>query len=1036
MHIAPFGYSSRTLLRSCRAVLLLTLLVLFPVSIFAKVVVFWQPDFPTIASQPLERSVLERALNGMDPVFADMASLQQPATLEGADLLVLPYGSAVPVDAWKSMESYLHGGGNLLVVGGQPLRVPVTLADGKYEALRAQDTYARTLDFRHTYEVPVPKDARFAWKAGYALGTAPRIRAEKFFTIEGHLNGLGYMSDSAGLLVAAPVIVADYAFGPMMGSRVVALGFEPASGYWQSDDGVALIRQSANYARRGTVDLSIETLFSVIRPGEPPVITAHLHSPHREKPRAAATGELKITLNSETGVVDTATLPVMQTGETDLAVPFHKPLPAGFYTVSAVYSEDGEFRAFYQNGFLVQEADAVRAGPVLATHGDFITRDGAPFFPVGSNYFSTESNGWDFSGPRNAWIWDRDFAEMEQHGVSFVRTGVWMPNGRFIENNAGGGANERFLRNLEAFLLCAQRHHIAVNFTFFAFSPRSGTPGREDPTAIPPNPYLDPSAVRMEQAYVRSVVERFKDVPWLSWDLINEPSFSNPRLIFHGNVPNGDPNEVAAWHNWLRIKYDGKLAVLADAWAVPAEQLGSFDAVPLPASVDLNYSRSGNPRQVRAVDYNLFAQDMFSGWVHSMVSMIRGTGSRQLIDVGQDEGGVTDRVLNQFYGGAGVSFTTNHTYWQDDALLWDSVAAKRPGIPNITGETGYQPVWEPDGAWRYDEFTGLGLTERKWVLGFASGSSGVMQWDWDREVDFGMKRSDGSSKVWENKMRDLGEFARKAAPLATALTLPEVAIVLPQSLQLSVNKAFALEAQQNAVRALYGIARSQAYAVGEYQIELLGSPKLILLPSPFGLTDDAWQAITEHVKAGATLLVTGPLDGDAHLHATGRQEAIGIPYNTVPLTIRDQAAHFPWGDEELSFTGNKTTVLSQAQTPNGEVWVEKSLGKGKILFSALPLELSDNLPLLGNAYRYALKTAGVAPVYTTTLTDPGILIAPTVFPAATLYVLTSESSRQQVAWDDVRSGRHFEGTLKSGSAAILLVGTDGKVLAAYNWLAQ
>ena len=260
--------------------------------------------------------------------------------------------------------------------------------------------------------------------------------------------------------------------------------------------------------------------------------------------------------------------------------------------------------------------------------------------------------------------------------------------------------------------------------------------------------------------------------------------------------------------------------------------------------------------------------------------------------------------------------------------------------------------------------------------------------------------------------------------------------MLPQSLQLSSAKAYALEAQQNAVRALYGIARSQAYAVGEYQIELLGSPKLILLPSPFGLTDAAWQVITERVKAGATLLVTGPFDGDAHLHTTGRQDAIGIPYTTVPLTIRDQAAHFPWGDEALSFTGNKTTALSQAQTPDGDVWVERTLGKGRILFTALPVELSDNLELVGKAYRYALKVAGVAPVYTTTLTDPGILIAPTMFPAATLYVLTSESNRQQLAFDDVRSRRHFAGTLESGTAAIVLVGTDGKVLAAYNWPAQ
>src|SRR6202021_3701279 len=92
----------------------------------------------------------------------------------------------------------------------------------------------------------------------------------------------------------------------------------------------------------------------------------------------------------------------------------------------------------------------------------------------------------------------------------------------------------------------------------------------------------------------------------------------------------------------------------------------------------------------------------------------------------------------------------------------------------------------PDGARRYDELTGTGLEERKWALGFAAGSSGAMQWDWDREVDFGIERSDGSAKVWENMMRDLGHFAEQTAPYATGLSLPQVAIILPQSLQLSV----------------------------------------------------------------------------------------------------------------------------------------------------------------------------------------------------------------------------------------------------------
>jgi hypothetical protein len=1009
---------------------------LVSLQLHAKVVVFWEAGFPTEGSQPIDRAHLGRALEGLEPVFANEANLSAQDTLSSADLLVLPYGSAVPVEAWKSIERYLDEGGNLLVIGGQPLRVPVRLVNQQYVAGSPQDTYSRALGFRHTYEVPVAHDAAFHWKSGYSWLPSIEIRARRFFAVEGRLNGLGYMADSTGQLVAAPVIVADHAGGGldnrMLGSRIVALDFDPQPGYWQSADGIALIQKAAEYARQGATEFTIEALFSAIRPGEPPVITVHLRAPRQQKLTPETSGEIRLQLICEKEIVATATIPVTRNGIADMDAPFRQPLPTGFYKVSAVYSEGGHAREFYQNGFLVTDRSALATGSVLGVHGDFLTLDGKPFFPVGTNYFTTEENGWDFSGPRNAWIWDKDFAEMAAHGVSFVRTGVWMPNGKFIEGNTGG-ANERFLRNLEAFLDCAHRHNIAINFTFFAFSPHSGSlPRNQDAAAVPPNPYTDPVSVDAEQAYVRSVVERFKDVPWLSWDLINEPSFSNPRQAFHGNYPNGDSTEIAAWHKWLSQKY-GNLSALGDAWRMPTTELTSLDAIPLPSIGDLRYERYRDPNQVRALDYNLFAQDMFSAWVKSMVSLIRSSGSNQLINVGQDEGGVTDRVLNQFYGGAGVSFTTDHTYWQDDALLWDSVAAKRPGVPNITGETGYQPVWATDGSWRYDEFTGLGLTERKWALGFAGGASGAMQWDWAREVDFGMQRSDGSAKVWENMMRDLGQFARQAAPFADSLIEPEVAILLPQSYQLSVSNALGVEAQQTAVRALYNYAHSQAYAVGEYQSQLLGSPKLILLPSPFGLTDAAWQAIEQRVQDGAVLLVTGPFGDDAHFHATDRQDSAGLPYINGPLTVRDNLFHFPGGDETLEYSGMKTTVLSRAILPNGEDWVEKPVGKGRILFSALPLELNGNLQAVADVYRYALKVAKIAPVYSTTLTDSGILICPTLFPKATLYVLTSESNQSQASFEDLRSGRKFSGTLPSGRAALLLVGTDGKLLATYNW---
>ena len=979
---------------------------LFSTAAVAQIAVFWQPGFPTVASQPVDRATLSATL---DPDFLDLAALQSSGALQKTSLLVLPYGSGVPTDGWKAIAAYLEHGGNLLILGGQPLRVPVTQAGAAFVQGRPQDTYARALNLGHTYEVPVARDAHFAWKLGYAFPSHPRLQADRYFTVEGRLNGLGYMVEGSGRLVAAPVIVMN----TPSGGRIVSLDFQPPAGYWETQDGLALIRETAGYARRGTTNLSVETLFSVLRPNEPPQITVHLRQAH------PAQGEIRLELLSEDKVLGQATLPVDAVESFDQPAPFHQPLPLGFYRIRATYRQEGQFREFYENGFWVAEHDSLDQGQALGVNGDFLTRGGRPFFPVGTNYFTSEENGWDFSGPRNASVWEKDFSEMAAHGVRLVRTGVWMKNAKFIDPTTGG-PNERFQRNLEAFLLCAQHHGISVNFTFFAFSPAAEA-GK--------NPYLDSDALHAQQAYVRAVVKRFARVPWLCWDLINEPSFSNPLQIFKGNIPDGDAAEISAWHGWLRDKYQ-QVSVLAGAWGETPEQLGSFDSIPLPSVAGLTYERHANFQQVRALDYNLFAQDMFSRWVQSMVAVIRQTGSRQLIDIGQDEGGVTNRLLNQFYGRSGVGFTTNHTYWQDDALLWDSVVAKLPGVPNITGETGYQPVWNPDGTWRYDEFTALPLTERKWALGFAGGSSGVLQWDWAREVDFGMLRSDGSAKVWEPMMRRVGEFADSAAPYATGMIKPEIAIILPQSLQLSVLNGVAMEAQQNAVRALYHYARGEAYAVGEYQIASLGSPKLMILPSSFVLNEVAWQAILARVKTGATLLATGPFDEDPHFHPTGRQNAVGLAYLDQPLTLRNHAFHWPGGVAELIFAGNKTTVLSRA---GGQDWQELALGKGKILFAALPIELNQNLAAVGDVYRYAMKAAAISPTYTTTLSDPGILICPTRLPKATLYVLTSESNQTTVSFHDVRSGKEFSGQLENGRAALLLISDEGKLLSSYNW---
>jgi hypothetical protein len=1017
------------------ALLFVSLLVCGPV-VSGKTLVFWQDGFPTVSSQPLSRDVLIKALDERGAAFAGLAELKDAATWKDVDLFVLPYGSAVPADAWASIMSYLRDGGDLLVLGGQALRVPVTVtADGKFTQGRPQDTYARELGFYHTYQVPVPSGSRFAWKFGYSFFPSLAIRARSFFTIEGRLEGLAYMVNPEGALVAAPVVVKDrtnVALPPeaMLGSRVVLLDFEPEPGYWESPDGLTLIHQAAQYARQGATAFWLEIPNSTAKPDEPIGTVVHLRNARRERLGQPQSGEVKVELLSGEKVLQSARVPCSGR-KVDTEVSFHTTLQPGFYTVRGVYQDAGQPREFYQNALWIEDPRALTSGPALAVNGDFLTRDGKPFFPVGSNYFSTESNGWDFAGPRNAWIWERDFADMEKRGVNFVRTGVWMTHLRMVEPLTDM-VTERFLRNLEAFLLCAHRHNIAVNFTFFAFVPHAGMRGFDQEAAPVRNPYIDPVAIRGEQDYVLSIVNRFAKVPGLCWDLINEPSFSNPDRLWKGNTPNNDPTELAAWHKWLEEKYHDS-ATLAAAWLVTPQQLGALDQVPLPTIEDLTQARYGDPNQVRALDYNHFAQDAFSDWAHTMVTAIRATGSAQLIDVGQDEGGVTDRVLNQFYATSGVSFTTNHTYWRDDGLLWDSVAAKSPGIPNIVGETGYQPVWNPDGTWRFDEFTGAPLLDRKWALGFAAGNSGVLTWDWDREVDFGILRSDGTTKLWADRLQGVAQFATKAAPHATILVPPQVAIVLPQSLQLSVFNATALEAQKTAVRALYHYARGEAYAVGEYQTSRLGNPKLIILPSPLVLDSAAWQDILAKVREGAVLLVTGPFDRDAHFHPTSRAQEVGLHYDTALLTIRESILQWPEGKARLTFSGDRTTFLDRAVFPGDATWAEKTVGKGKVLFAALPIELNDNLDAVGSVYRYAAKAAGVIPVYSAAVNDPGILICATQFPHATLYVVTSESTEQDVYFQDQRSSKEFKLKLGPGHAALLLISENGTTLASYNW---
>ena len=348
----------------------------------------------------------------------------------------------------------------------------------------------------------------------------------------------------------------------------------------------------------------------------------------------------------------------------------------------------------------------------------------------------------------NPFVWDRDFAQMHDNGINMIRTGLWTAWDQVMKEP--GVVQESALRNLEAFLMTARRYNIPVQFTFFAFIPDNFGGA---------NPYLDPEAVRRQQDYITAIVSRFKDVPWLMWDLINEPSFDKTAHLWVTRA-NGDRFESQRWNDYLdqnarhrrrrrqRLEHDH--AALTSA----RSRRAGFS----PGSV----YRGGHP--LSAHDFYMFAQQQFVEWAQTMRQTIRATGSKQLITVGQDEGGGTDR-LNTSYWVDAVDFTTNHSWWLNDALLWDSLVAKQPGKPLLIQETGLQNDFQIDDTWRRSPDNQAYTLERKCALALAT-SAGVIDWLWnvnaymteDVEVTIGIVRPDYTEKAETAVMRGLAKF--------------------------------------------------------------------------------------------------------------------------------------------------------------------------------------------------------------------------------------------------------------------------------------
>jgi hypothetical protein len=998
------------------------------------IVVFSEAGFPSVDSAaPSPEQLKELLPNARFAALEDFRSLLKDPTIH---LIVLPYGSAFPEAAWEDIFEFLKQGGNLLVLGGRPFTRAAYHESSGWKVREYSVRFAQQLRIDQYQAAPgsegltvepnpdvVLKLPSFSWRR--AFSPVIRLSAVDLYqrggsagSIDSRLDAVAWGSRD-GRRLAAPALQIDHLRNGFTGGRWIFLNADLDASFYGGSAAKQIVAALAEEALRGSEDFTVCPVLPLYLHDEP--IEIQVGDDMVPSGEAGFTARITVKSDSDNAIAFTGTVTLPRSEPVILRIPNAK----GLYVIQAEMFDNGKLRAVYHSGFWIRDEAYLRSGPRFSVDHDYLELDGKPLAVVGTTYMSSDVQRLYFEHP-NVYVWNRDLAQIHDAGLNMLRTGWWTGWDKFYDEN--GKPYERTLRTLEAYLMTARKNNLPVQFTFFAFLPDvlGGA-----------NAYLDPDEVRKEATLIGGVTARFHDVPFLAWDLINEPSFSQYLWRMR---PNGDAFELRQWNAWLHQRYPDR-AALAAAWDLPEGE----PAGPLPVPTEAEFDPRGmynGTNSLKLYDFFLFAQDTFADWAKKMRNTIRETGANQPITVGQDEGGYVDRLSPAFFGAA-VDFTTNHSWWQNDALLWDSLVAKQPGLPLLIQETGNQRELTLDEIARRKQENDAALFERKVAMSFVGGS-GAIEWLWNtnsymtasNEVPIGALRADETEKPEAMVMRAFAAFSKSLSGELRDPQMPEVAILTSQAEQFSVLNGLQVEAQQNAVRALSYFDRVPCYVIAENQVEKLGSPKLVILPSPQALSDRTWRALLDYVTQGGNLLITGPVAREVHWHRISRAADLQVDSQVGPLTTHDAVIRAKDQVYPLAFDQNAQSWLECLHFADGSTFKQIPHGKGRIFWASFPLELATSLTPAAAVYSAVLEDLGVTPPFELHVAlSPGILIYPMFLKDATLYVFESESADEaEIDLTDKHTGSRLTFRLPSQHAALALIrNSDGKLLAKYGF---
>lgn len=942
-------------------------------------IIFYDGAFP--GASAIGGAELEQ-LRGLGEVYGAEALA---ARLEGADggVFVTMHAPYFPAHAWEALLGFLKRGGGLISLGGAPFRVPVRKEAGEWLAEPEQTAYHRQLRIHEMLPVKAAPISKLAAPEEIALfkGREALLDVADTWNLVPHVtksSDLPLQMGSAGPMdahiypvlkgisaegreVAAPAVLWENTKGDFAGGRWLFVN-QPLGADFFARGGAAALEAWTAFCSAGVTELWLKPGYASYELHERPMLTLQ-----SQKLGRGTAGKTKWTFDIKVSRADGSEvftyLHEAEVGpELELKrIPLLCDIRAGYYHVDCVAkSSDGETRMLRQ-GFWGMDADLLNAGGLLSRGRDYFEKDGRPMPVVGMTYMTSDVAR-KFLFLPNVSVWDRDMAQMRKAGINWIRTGIWTAYRNIMQ--VDGHASEEVLRSIDAFFMTAKRHGLQVTFTFFSFTPETweGT-----------NPYLDPRSVEAQKRFIRSIVSRHRETTNVDWDLINEPSmFDPPRIFSDGPRSSRDQFEKAAYAEWLAERH-GTIAKLRERWGMTPGELPDFASAAIPEPEDINFDVQDmhqGKRGTRWLDYSLFSMDMHNRWAKQLVDAIKESNPSQLVTVGQDEALGAQRPSPFFYGEM-VDYTTVHSWWLNDHLLWDGIFAKTADKPNVVQETGIMYVETPAGFAKRSEEELRAMLERKYAYAFAAGGAGAVQWIWNtnfymdnaNESHIGALRADGTEKPEADVSYRFGSFMERIRDLFRDRELEDVAAVFPYSNDFS-NRKLAFDATTRLTRVLGYELKTPFRGVSEYHLNALEAApaKLIIVPSAHNFADEAFARLLDIVdRTAATLLFTGPLGLDAYWREVDRlADTFGRrkPANVVReerLAVGDKAYPVSYGHRRIAEVFKEAGYGAPA---GADRVMEAAYGQGRLIWCPLPVELNERAEPVAALYVHALEVSG------------------------------------------------------------------------------